>query len=58
MINRFTWLFVVLLFFTAGCKTTVHVHSKPTSIPPGQMKKMTGSKSAKAFAPGQQKKNK
>lgn len=26
-------------------------------VPPGQAKKMTGSKSAKPFAPGQQKKN-
>jgi hypothetical protein len=27
-------------------------------VPPGQAKKATGSKSAKAYAPGQQKKNK
>lgn len=28
------------------------------NVPPGQMKKMTGSKSAKAYAPGQTKKKK
>lgn len=33
-----------------------HHHSKP--LPPGQAKKITGSKSAKPYAPGQQKKYK
>jgi hypothetical protein len=31
-----------------------HYHSK--SLPPGQAKKITGSKSAKPYAPGQRKK--
>lgn len=30
---------------------------KTKSLPPGQAKKITGSQSAKAYAPGQQKKN-
>lgn len=34
-----------------------HYH-KTNSLPPGQAKKMTGSKSAKPYAPGQNKKNK
>jgi len=58
LINRFKWIFVIVLFFTFGCKSVVHVHQKPASIPPGHAKKLTGSKSAKAFAPGQQKKHK
>jgi hypothetical protein len=29
----------------------------PKHVPPGQAKKVTGSKSAKPYAPGQQKKN-
>ena len=35
-----------------------HSHSNNSSkrVPPGQAKKMSGSKSAKAYAPGQQKK--
>lgn len=36
-----------------SCKT-VHTTAKG-DVPPGQMKKITGSKSAKAYAPGQQK---
>lgn len=41
----------------AGC--SVHSSSPSTGsgkIPPGQAKKMSGSKSAKEYAPGQQKK--
>lgn len=38
---------------------TVIVHTNPNGkIPPGQMKKITGAKSAKQYAPGQQKKHK
>lgn len=37
---------------------SVHTTSKKSgTIPPGQAKKATGSKSAKPYAPGQQKKN-
>jgi hypothetical protein len=32
------------------------VTKKPATLPPGQMKKLTGSKSAALYAPGQQKK--
>ena len=33
-----------------------HHHTKVKVLPPGQAKKITGSKSAKPYAPGQQKK--
>lgn len=47
-------LFVVISVM--GC--SVHTHSTGSGkIPPGQAKKMSGSKSAKAYAPGQQKKH-
>ncbi|HLO82957.1 MAG TPA: hypothetical protein VK166_18465 [Chitinophagaceae bacterium] len=36
--------------------TSVIVTNKPTSLPPGQAKKVYGQQSAKEFAPGQQKK--
>jgi hypothetical protein len=38
---------------------TVIIQTNPNGkIPPGQMKKATGAKSAKQYAPGQQKKHK
>ena len=37
-------------------KSTVHTNGKG-EIPPGQQKKMTGEKSAKQYAPGQEKKH-
>lgn len=47
----------LLALFITSC--SVHTHtSNSGKIPPGQAKKMSGSKSAKAYAPGQQKKNK
>ena len=49
-------IFVNLSF--VSCST--HVHSSNNSskkMPPGQAKKMSGSKSAKNYAPGQQKKH-
>jgi hypothetical protein len=37
-----------------SCSHHTHIHkSKP--LPPGQAKKITGSRSAKSYAPGQQK---
>jgi hypothetical protein len=48
--------FLVLTFLIGlgtGCASTIQSNAK--SPPPGQMKKMTGSQSAKPFAPGQQK---
>jgi hypothetical protein len=56
MINSMAWLFVVVLFFSTSCKTTVTVKGNSKPLPPGQAKKMTGSQSAKEYAPGQQKK--
>ena len=45
----------VFAFSVASC--SVHASSSgPGKVPPGQAKKMSGSKSAKAYAPGQQKK--
>lgn len=44
---------LLIVLFSVSCS---HHHAKP--LPPGQAKKITGSKSAKPFAPGQQKKHK
>jgi len=59
--TKFTVAIMVILFVTIstiGCSTHTHTHTAGSSgkIPPGQAKKMSGSKSAKAYAPGQQKK--
>lgn len=60
-------LFSVFLVFGSGCTITkpqqrskgvVIQSNRSGHIPPGQMKKMTGAKSAKQYAPGQQKKHK
>lgn len=54
--------YLLLLMFLATAMTScvsVRVKSKPhkeNTIPPGQAKKIVGSKSAKPFAPGQRKK--
>lgn len=45
-------LLLSFLGFTS-CKT----HQSAKTPPPGQMKKITGTQSAKPFAPGQQKKD-
>ncbi len=45
-----------LIAVLSSCAHVVVVDSKPKTAPPGQVKKVTGSKSAKAYAPGQQKK--
>jgi len=45
-----------VMYPTSG--RTVHRTVVGTDVPPGQMKKMTGEKSAKAYAPGQNKKKK
>lgn len=61
-------LLSVFLVFGTGCTVvrphyhhpsrTVIIQSNPNGkVPPGQMKKMTGAKSAKQYAPGQQKKH-
>ncbi|WP_433829509.1 hypothetical protein [Flavobacterium anhuiense] len=60
-ITRIAVVALVLLFLllsVISCSTHVHNSGRPNSgkIPPGQAKKMNGDKSAKAYAPGQQKK--
>jgi hypothetical protein len=57
------YLIVVLSFILlvgSSCHRKVYVfNNRPAGhrIPPGQAKKMTGAKSARAYAPGQQKKH-
>lgn len=49
-------ILVLMALFIASCGVhRVHTNAKG-DIPPGQMKKITGEKSAKKYAPGQQKK--
>ena len=60
MKNRLYILAIVVLFsFGLSSCYSVRVKRRPQHkekrIPPGQAKKMVGSKSAKPFAPGQQK---
>jgi hypothetical protein len=53
----------LLFVLAAGCRSTAIIgHPAPgrtvgKGMPPGQAKKVYGHQSAKAFAPGQQKKN-
>ena len=51
---------ILCVLVLASCRETIIVKSTPhsKSAPPGQVKKATGSKSAKQYAPGQAKKNK
>lgn len=56
VIGRATWILIIALLFVVSCKSTVVVKSTTQKVPPGQMKKATGSQSAKPYAPGQQKK--
>jgi len=69
--NQILILFLIsaFLFLGTGCtivrpqyhhpSRTVIIQTNPNGkIPPGQMKKMTGAKSAKQYAPGQVKKQK
>jgi hypothetical protein len=46
---------LALVLILSSC-TRVMVVQKPKAAPPGQVKKVTGSQSAKPYAPGQQKK--
>ncbi|PXV62065.1 hypothetical protein CLV62_12218 [Dysgonomonas alginatilytica] len=43
---------IFLTLFVFSCRT---VNTNKNGIPPGQMKKITGSKSAKEYAPGHNK---
>ncbi|WP_159452697.1 hypothetical protein [Pedobacter nyackensis] len=47
---------IAVLMITSSCYS-VRTAGNSGKVPPGQAKKGTGSKSAKPFAPGQQKKN-
>lgn len=49
-------LAIATMMITSSCYTT-RTAGKSGKVPPGQAKKGTGSKSAKPFAPGQQKRN-
>jgi hypothetical protein len=49
-------ILIVLSLVLSSCTHTTIVKTK--TLPPGQMKKITGSKSAAPYAPGQQKKRK
>ncbi len=44
---------VLMVFLATSCR--VSTSSGSGKVPPGQAKKMSGSKSAKAYAPGQRK---
>ena len=55
-----TKILLILFIVSVGVSscvtyTKVKPHHKEKSIPPGQMKKITGSKSAKYYAPGHNK---
>lgn len=53
---KYLLITALLAFFITSC--SVHTSSSGSgNIPPGQAKKASGSKSAKAYAPGRQKKN-
>jgi len=54
-------LCICIAFATQSCIVTAKtkpVNSASKPLPPGQAKKVTGSQSAKEYAPGQQKKKK
>lgn len=51
------FILVMVLVAMSACSKTIVVSNKPAALPPGQMKKVTGSKSAAPYAPGQQKKS-
>ncbi len=50
---KLIWAALFAAYMMAACTHKAHPHG----MPPGQAKKISGSKSAKPFAPGQQKKN-
>lgn len=56
MKNMYLIFALVGTIFFSSCYTT-RTAGNSGKVPPGQAKKATGSKSAKPYAPGQQKKN-
>lgn len=60
MMNYMFFVLTAIVMVASGChRKVVVVRKKPAThrLPPGQAKKVTGAKSAKAYAPGQQKKH-
>jgi hypothetical protein len=55
MKNIYLIFALATLMFTSSCYTT-RTAGNSGKVPPGQAKKRSGAKSAKSFAPGQQKK--
>ena len=55
---RLGFVLTMIVFLTVGCTSTAVVVAPAKKMPPGQEKKVTGSQSAKPYAPGQQKKKK
>lgn len=53
LMKRIFMISMVTAIIFSSC--TYHVHPNGKPLPPGQAKKITGSKSAKPYAPGQQK---
>ena len=58
---RYTGILMLLVAFSATLTSCVvhtpnHHHSRGAKVPPGQAKKYYGERSAKRYAPGQQKK--
>jgi len=56
-LNKLFLIVTVISLSLAACSRKVYVY-KYKPLPPGQAKKITGSKSAKPYAPGQRKKHK
>jgi hypothetical protein len=57
LIRNYLTLIIVCILASCSNRTIVVNHPHHGHVPPGQAKKMTGSKSAKPYAPGQQKKH-
>jgi hypothetical protein len=58
--NYLIYVLTFILLVGSSCHRKVIVYKGAAPghrIPPGQAKKMTGAKSARAYAPGQQKKH-
>lgn len=58
--NYLVFVLAMIVLVASGChRKVVVVRKTPAThrLPPGQAKKITGAKSAKAYAPGQQKKH-
>jgi hypothetical protein len=58
--NYLVYVFALVLLIGSGCYRKVVIVKNPPPahrLPPGQAKKINGDKSARAYAPGQQKKH-